>query len=57
MRAIAAFMVFSAFGIVIRYLLGDIQPESEHAKGGHPDILPGTSVEELLAVEEDGQGR
>jgi hypothetical protein len=58
LRAVAAFMVFTAFGIVIRYLLGD----SPHTGAGHgadagvPEIVPGTSVEELLAVEELKQG-
>jgi len=59
MRAIAAFVVFSAFGIVIRYLLADAAGQSKTAKEG-PDeddedfenIAPGTSVDELLMEEE-----
>ena len=58
MRAVAAWMVFTAFGIVIRYLLAD-NPDSS-ARSAHvesePQILPGTTVEDLLAVEEEKQG-
>jgi hypothetical protein len=55
MRAVAAFMVFAAFGIVIRFLLGDSPLEAgrrDLAVSEH-QIVPGTSVEELLAVEEE----
>src|SRR5579862_20711 len=62
-RAVAAFVVFAAFGIVIRYLLADQagrvrdKAANEEVPGaGDPDgtdsISPGTSVEALLAEEE-----
>ena len=54
LRAIAAFMVFTAFGIVIRFLLGDSPLENE-PKGrtdSAEEIPPGTSVQDLLALEE-----
>jgi hypothetical protein len=51
MRALAAFVVFCAFGVVIRYLLGDAPQHARRSAGGHSiaDIPPGRSVEELLA--------
>lgn len=54
LRAIAAFMVFTAFGIVIRFLLGDspIEREPKGPTDGEEYIPPGTSVQDLLAVEE-----
>lgn len=52
MRAATAFMVFSAFGIVIRYLLGSAQgpgsADQEYHQQQLEDIAPGTSVGELL---------
>lgn len=66
-RAVAAFSVFSAFGIVIRYLLGDAEGGDGSRSGngsqtGESDFVsnndaiteiePGTSVEQLLAQEE-----
>jgi hypothetical protein len=53
LRALAAFVVFCAFGLVIRYLLGDAPQQTAGGTGGHSlaDIPPGTSVEELLAQE------
>ena len=58
MRAVAAWMVFSAFGIVIRFLLGDNPGVSGNADHdvSETQILPGTTVEDLLAVEEEKQG-
>ena len=58
MRAIAAFMVFAAFGIVIRFLLGDspMQAGYNESSNTQHDIVPGTSVEDLLAVEEEKYG-
>lgn len=55
MRAVAAFMVFSAFGIVIRFLLGDSPAETARhdAAANEPEIVPGTSVEDLLAGDEE----
>jgi xanthosine utilization system XapX-like protein len=60
MRSLAAFVVFSAFGVVIRYLLGDAPRQSHavsHSAAGHSlaDIPPGTSVEELLAAHDHGE--
>ncbi len=59
MRAIAAFVVFSAFGIVIRYLLADAAGQMRMAgRGGREEengvdgIMPGTMVDELLMEEE-----
>jgi hypothetical protein len=56
LRAVAAFVVFAAFGIVIRALLADAV-----GRGGSntatnddlsmDDIIPGTSVDDLLAEE------
>ena|SRR5579872_1151320 len=62
-RAIAAFVVFAAFGIVIRYLLADEGGKSRDAAADGDtgaasgqdrtdSISPGTSVEALLAEEE-----
>lgn len=53
MRAATAFMVFSAFGIVIRYLLGSGAQEPggetpEYREAHLEDIAPGTPVGELL---------
>jgi len=61
MRALAAFMVFAAFGIVIRYLLADTAGQKDETTGdaasasqgpGLDGIEPGTSVADLLAEEE-----
>jgi hypothetical protein len=60
-RAVTAFTVFSAFGIVIRYLLGDADGlktpqtgDSDVASNNNAiaGIEPGTPVDELLAAEE-----
>lgn len=57
MRAFAAFVVFAAFGIVIRFLLGDetgkqSSSEGSLAEGSEEEdveaIAPGTKIEELL---------
>jgi len=55
LRATAAFVVFSAFGIVIRYLLAD-GPGQSHVHSGRAhdelsieDVVPGTSVNDLLS--------
>lgn len=55
MRAVAAFMVFSAFGIVIRFLLGDdpASPIRADQADREPHIPPGTPVDELLAGDEE----
>jgi hypothetical protein len=64
MRAVAAFMVFAAFGIIIRYLLGDALEkaneaakrsealEEGHAENGLESIAPGTPVAQLLDQQE-----
>jgi hypothetical protein len=58
LRAMAAFAVFSAFGIVIRYLLADNAGLPRSIAGSvHPSrneelITPGATVEELLASDE-----
>ena len=55
LRAVAAFVVFAAFGIVIRALLADaIGRGGAHGSRQHDDIsmddiIPGTSVDDLLA--------
>ena len=57
MRAVSAWMVFGAFGIVIRFLLAD-SPQSQagaRQASSDPQIVPGTTVEDLLAVEEEKQ--
>jgi hypothetical protein len=57
LRAAAAYVVFAAFGIVIRYLLADdtgqARSATDPAYGGTEieDIAPGTSIEDLLAEE------
>jgi hypothetical protein len=53
MRAFSAFVVFAAFGIVIRYLLGDaasLRDESARAEQENDpgEITPGTPVADLL---------
>jgi hypothetical protein len=65
MRAVAAFIVFAAFGIIIRYLLGDAmekaneaavrQPEpleEAHSGNGLEHIPPGTPLAQLLEQQE-----
>lgn len=64
MRAVAAFMVFAAFGIIIRYLLGEAMEKaneaakkSEAQTEGHPEnglesIAPGTPIAQLLEQRE-----
>lgn len=64
MRAISAFVVFAAFGLVIRYLLADAPGMGAgqagrgaghgtlHDSSGAETIAPGTSVQDLLADEE-----
>jgi hypothetical protein len=60
MRATTAFMVFAAFGIVIRYLLASSmqvpggEPSEAH-EGPIDEIAPGTSVGELLRSTESNQ--
>lgn len=54
LRAVAAFVVFAAFGIVIRFLLADAAGRARVTFAPHEDemslddITPGMSVEELL---------
>jgi hypothetical protein len=52
LRATAAFVVFSAFGIVIRYLLADEsgRPRLHPAQDdlAIQDVVPGTAVNDLL---------
>lgn len=64
-RAFAAFMVFAAFGIVIRYLLADAAGERKEAAGDSEPasneqkingITPGATVADLLAAEEAQRG-
>lgn len=61
MRATAAYVVFAAFGIVMRYLLGDMQGSfddrtsisySRSEDMLSEDIRPGTSVGDLLGTDE-----
>ena len=66
MRAAAAYVVFAAFGIVIRYLLADAagqaQGEAQEASAAafDEDLLPGSpvgkSVADLLEAEEQRNG-
>lgn len=57
LRAVAAYVVFAAFGIVIRYLLADgagiVHPVHARLREDIPveDIVAGTSVDDLLADE------
>ena len=61
MKALAAFLVFSGFGLVLRFTLLAVPEEQENepsysglsaaSKPGHLDmILPGTSVADLLGM-------
>jgi hypothetical protein len=59
-RALTAFAVFAAFGMVIRYLLEEaaqqaairkLEEESKAASGEDQLIQPGTSVRDLLPSE------
>jgi hypothetical protein len=65
MRAVAAFMVFAAFGIIIRYLLSEAvekandaaakkreRLEEGHAENELEHIPPGTPVTQLLDQQE-----
>lgn len=59
MRAVAAFVLFAAFGIVIRYIVGSAQYSMDRPydrAGEPPAIPPGTSVEEWLAAQDAGGG-
>jgi hypothetical protein len=58
LRAVAAFVVFAAFGIVIRALLADAMGRSDSDRSSNDsakddlsmdDIIPGTSIDDLLA--------
>lgn len=56
LRAVAAFVVFAAFGIVIRALLADSMGRTDESRAAKDDlsmddIIPGTSVDDLLAEE------
>jgi hypothetical protein len=55
MRSITAFAVFTAFGIVLRYLLGD-SPGQSAQKGSNQlenPIEPGSKVGEIMNDKED----
>lgn len=69
MKAVAAFLVFAGFGLILRYVLLDTSGESASKPGqgasgtnsgsGHGGlnvIVPGTSVADLLnSVDDDGE--
>ena len=58
MKAVAAFLVFAGFGLILRYVLLDSAEEGagKSGQGGAPSgsggldvIVPGTSVSDLLS--------
>lgn len=55
MRSITAFAVFTAFGIVLRYLLGDSPHRTTHYPQNPVElpIEPGSKVGEVLNDKED----